>query len=111
MIADHLLAGNQLPSINIGPDNESFKKVSEVADEVAQQYSAEPGWQEDIAVNPHEAGLLALDANMAKKNLDWHDKLKFKEAIHWTTEWYKSVNSGLLSDEISLKQVAKFIKI
>ena len=111
MIADHLLAGNQLPSINIGPDNESFKKVSEVADEVAQQYSAEPGWQEDIAVNPHEAGLLALDANLAKKNLDWHDKLKFKEAIHWTTEWYKSVNSGLLSDEISLKQVAKFIKI
>jgi CDP-glucose 4,6-dehydratase len=111
MIADHLLAGNQLPSINIGPDSGSFKTVLDVANLVAFQLSVEKGWIEDSGENPHEADLLALDANLAKKNLGWNDKLKFEEAINWTTEWYKSVNSGVLSKEISFKQVAKFIKI
>jgi CDP-glucose 4,6-dehydratase len=111
MIADNLLAGNQLPSINIGPDNDSFKKVSEVADVVAQQYSAEPGWQEDIEVNPHEAGLLALDANLAKKSLYWHDKLKFINAVTWTTDWHKSVKNGNLPRNTSIEQLNKFIEI
>jgi CDP-glucose 4,6-dehydratase len=108
MIADHLLAGNRSPSINIGPDNDNFKKVSEVADLLAQQYSAELGWQEDVSINPHEAGLLTLDANLAKKNLNWHDKLKFEEAIKWTAEWHKSVNSGVLPRTISGQQIIKF---
>jgi CDP-glucose 4,6-dehydratase len=111
MLADQLLAGKQIPSINIGPDNDNFKKVSEVADVVAQQYSAEPGWQEDIEVNPHEAGLLALDANLAKKSLDWHDKLKFINAVTWTTDWHKSVKNGNSPRNTSIEQLNRFIEI
>jgi CDP-glucose 4,6-dehydratase len=111
MVADHLLAGNPLPCINIGPGSESFKKVSEVADLVAQQYAADPGWKEDIAVNPHEAGLLALDANLAKKNLVWHDKLKFSESVTLTTDWHKSVQNGNFSRNVSIEQLKKFIEI
>lgn len=43
--------------------------------------------------NPHEAGLLMLDINKAINELNWRPKLKSKQAIEWTIDWYKNGNS------------------
>ena len=41
------------------------------------------------ADQPHEAGLLQLDIKKAGKVLHWFPKLKSREAIEWTIDWYK----------------------
>ena len=38
---------------------------------------------------PHEAGLLKLDISKAQKELQWQPRLKSKEAIQWTIDWYR----------------------
>lgn len=38
---------------------------------------------------PHEANLLKLDIDKARRMLDWQPKLSAVEAIKWTFTWYK----------------------
>ena len=38
---------------------------------------------------PHEAGLLKLSMEKAKKVLKWYPRLNGKKAIEWTINWYK----------------------
>jgi CDP-glucose 4,6-dehydratase len=111
MISDHLLAGHALRFVNIGPDSENFKTVGEIANLVAKKYSVEPGWLGDGAVNPHEAALLALNANLANITLGWQNKLKFVEAVTWTTDWYKSINLGKSPRDILTVQIGEFTEI
>ena len=46
-------------------------------------------WKEDTRDNPHEAEMLKLDCNKAKKRLGWKTKLDVNETIEWTVYWYK----------------------
>lgn len=57
---------------------------------------------------PHEAGLLKLDINKTKNELNWTPKYNSREAIEITLEWYK-----LLIDNNYVKtkeQIKQFIK-
>jgi CDP-glucose 4,6-dehydratase len=108
VVSNYLLSDQILPVVNIGPDTSSFKTVSEVAKLVAKQFLMEPDWQESDELNPHEAGLLALDANSANKTLGWQNKLKFVDSVTWTTDWYKSINSGESPRAISIAQIKNF---
>jgi CDP-glucose 4,6-dehydratase len=47
-------------------------------------------YQVDNQSNLHEAGILKLDNNLAKSELQWKPKLNFHETINWTIEWYKN---------------------
>lgn len=41
----------------------------------------------------HEAGLLKLDTNKARKELGWRPRLNAEEAVKWTIDWYKKDES------------------
>ena len=94
--------------MNIGPDKESFVTVAKVAELVATQLSVEPKWNFSETNQPHEAGLLSLDASLAKLSLGWHDKLPFEESIKWTTDWYLKVQSKNTARKITLEQIENF---
>ena len=49
-----------------------------------------------------------LDARKAELELDWHNKLTFKESLEWTVNWQKSVNDHGDAREVSLSQVSNF---
>ncbi len=58
----------------------------------------------------HEAGILKLNNNLAKKELNWQPKLSFEETLKWTADWYKNY----LEKESDIKkfttnQIDKFI--
>jgi CDP-glucose 4,6-dehydratase len=108
MVSDSLLSGEKHPMMNIGPDKESFVTVAKVAELVASQLSVDPTWNQSESSEPHEAGLLSLDASLAKKTLGWHDKLKFTDAIKWTTDWYQKVNLQDSARSTTLEQIEKF---
>ena len=111
MVSESLLAGREHPMINIGPDKEAFVTVAKVAELVATQLSVDPTWKLSESTQPHEAGLLSLDASLAKSALGWHDKLKFSEAIKWTTDWYLKVQRQDNARATTIEQIEKFAKL
>ena len=108
MASESLLSGVEHPMINIGPDEESFVTVAVVAEMVATQLSVDPTWKISELIQPHEAGLLSLDASLAKSTFDWHNKLKFEEAIKWTTDWYSKVQNNSDARLVTIQQIKKF---
>jgi CDP-glucose 4,6-dehydratase len=112
MICDRLLSGQITDeSFNIGPDKDSFVPVGEVADLVAELWGYDSGWQQDKNSNPHEAGLLALDATKATELLKWRNKLMFRDAIEWTVDWKKKYLSGASARELSQAQLRRFLDL
>ena len=97
--------------MNIGPDKESFVTVAKVAELVASQLSVEPTWNLSDTNDPHEAGLLSLDSSLAKMALGWHDKLKFTDAVTWTTDWYQKVEQKESARSITNQQIEEFISL
>ena len=107
-VSESLLSGNEHPMMNIGPDKESFVTVAKVAELVASQLSREPNWNLSESSEPHEAGLLSLDASLAKSELGWHDKLKFTDSVNWTTSWYQKVAQNESARDVTLYQIQEF---
>ncbi len=111
MISESLLSGKDHPMMNIGPDKESFVTVAKVAELVAAQLSVEPTWNLSDTNEPHEAGLLSLDSSLAKTVLGWQDKLKFTDAVTWTTDWYQKVEQKESARSITNQQIEEFISL
>jgi len=59
--------------------------------------------------NPHEAGLLRLNIDRAKKELKWEPKLNSEEAIQWTIDWYKQPDSN--QAEFTFKQIRNYFTL
>ncbi|MEY4899752.1 MAG: UDP-glucose 4-epimerase, GalE6, partial [Actinomycetota bacterium] len=111
MISESLLSGKEYPMMNIGPDKESFVTVAKVAELVASQLSVDPTWILSELSEPHEAGLLSLDASLAKTALGWHDKLMFTDAVKWTTNWYQKVEGNESVRKVTNQQIENFINL
>lgn len=111
MISESLMSGKEHAMMNIGPDKESFVTVAKVAELVASQLSVDSNWNLSESSEPHEAGLLSLDSSLAKTALGWHDKLKFTDAVTWTTDWFKKVEQNESSRDITIQQIEKFINL
>jgi CDP-glucose 4,6-dehydratase len=109
MLSDSLLAGVEHVALNIGPDKEAFVSVAEVSVRVARNLGFQSDWKLSENSEPHEAGLLALDASLASQTLGWKGKLGFEQSIKWTTDWYQQVNQGSGARETTLKQIETFI--
>jgi CDP-glucose 4,6-dehydratase len=109
MVSDSLLSGEKHSTMNIGPDKESFVTVAKVAELVASQLSVEPNWNVSESSEPHEAGLLSLDASLAKSALGWRDKLKFTDSVNWTTSWYQKVDTNESARDVTLAQIKDFL--
>jgi CDP-glucose 4,6-dehydratase len=111
MVSESLLAGNEHPMLNIGPDKDSFVTVAKVAEFVASQLLVEPKWNLSETNELHEAGLLSLNASLAKTVLGWHDKLKFTDAVTWTTSWYQKVDAKESARDVTLIQIRDFLNL
>jgi CDP-glucose 4,6-dehydratase len=111
MVTESLLSGNNHVALNIGPDEDSFVSVADVSNQVRANLAVEVGWTESTSNNPHEAELLSLDASAAKSLLGWSGKLKFLDAVKWTTDWYVEVAKGHDFRDVTLSQIDRFLNI
>jgi len=76
-------------AFNFGPLPEDHFTVRQLV-ETAIEIWGSGSWSDcSDPEQPHEAGLLKLDINLAKKELNWEPKLSAKQAIEWTMSWYK----------------------
>ena len=88
-------------SYNFGPKKKHHLTVEKLVD-IAISCWGEGSWK-DISdpSQPHEAGILKLNINRAKKELKWIPKLKSEEAIQWTIDWYKQPEEMLFDYTIA----------
>ncbi len=108
VLADALLAGRGLGAWNFGPGRDSFVEVGDVATLAADLWGGGSHWEHDGGEHPHEAGLLALDATKALTELDWRNRLAFRDAVAWTVEWEKAVRGGATPAEVVREQIAAY---
>lgn len=95
-LSGYLLLGEKLledgkiyaEGFNFGPNEDSVLKVADVAQKVIEFYG-----QGEVVIhkkdNLHEAGLLMLNIEKAKKVLNWSPVYTPNQAIEKTVEWYK----------------------
>jgi CDP-glucose 4,6-dehydratase len=110
-LVDALLDGRGTGEWNLGPGPESFVPVSAIADLVAEQWGDGAAWHRDGGTHPHEAGLLALDASKAQRELGWHNRLPFPASLEWTVDWQQRVTGGASPRTVTLDQITAFERL
>ncbi len=111
LLAERLLAqgGQFAQAFNFGPAAESEQPVLQVAQLLQQVW---PGASLDVATvpqGPHEAGLLRLDATLARARLGWRPRLGLAESLAWTAQWYRQFadDPGQMR-EVTLTQIRRY---
>ncbi len=91
---------------NFGPEDDDHLPVKNVV-KMAIDCWGKGEW-EDVSDSraPHEAGILKLDISLAKNELKWKPKLKSKEAISWTIDWYRQKKEILF--DYTIKQIETY---
>jgi CDP-glucose 4,6-dehydratase len=91
---------------NFGPENNDHLPVKTVV-EIAIDCWGKGEWKDvsDMAA-PHEAVILKLDISLAKNELIWKPKLKSKEAIKWTIDWYRQEKEMLF--DYTIEQIETY---
>jgi CDP-glucose 4,6-dehydratase len=95
-------------SYNFGPLANDHLAVKELVETTIKCWGSGDWRDTSNNNNLHEAGLLMLDINKAKKELNWQPKLDSKEAIEWTVDWYKQNSENIL--DFTLEQISNYQK-
>lgn len=92
---------------NFGPDITDNRTVHNVIVEALKSW---PGTYEvtNNSNMPHEAGLLMLDIDKAKRELHWSPRWSFECAVSKTMQWYRQTHEGADPIKLSLRQIAEF---
>jgi CDP-glucose 4,6-dehydratase len=71
---------------NFGPPNIDARPVSEVMDRLTALWGMGLRWELDQGAHPHEAQLLSLDCDKARKRLGWQPHMRLETALEWTVQ-------------------------
>ncbi len=78
---------------NFGPNPESERTVCEVADFFIKEWGSGSWTDVSDGNHPHEASILRLKINKAKKELGWSPAWDFETMIQRTVSWYRQMNN------------------
>ena len=91
---------------NFGPLPNNHLPVKELVAIVLESWGKGSWIDKSDSSQPHEAGLLKLDISKVKSELNWNPKLSSKEAIQWTTDWYKQKEENIF--DFSIQQIKNY---
>ena len=112
-VVDALLTGSGRGEWNFGPGRQGFVTVGAIADLAAKSWNAavtesSGAWRAAEGEHPHEAEVLALDAEKAERELGWHNQLDVPSAISWTVDWSVRVDRGQDPRDVTVDQIRSF---
>ncbi|WP_375460197.1 CDP-glucose 4,6-dehydratase [uncultured Enterovirga sp.] len=93
---------------NFGPDMGDVQPVSTVVVQVVDLWGGEAAWHLVEGAQPHEAGLLAVDASKARARLGWQPRLGLRDALAWTVEWQRRHLAGEPAAGLVLDQISRY---
>jgi len=92
---------------NFGPDPSANRTVKDLVVEILKHRKGK--WVDKS--NPkavHEAGLLNLNIDKAKRVLGWSPRWKFSQTIRETVLWYNMVKDGKCPVEVTQAQIKEY---
>ena len=91
---------------NFGPEPDDHLTVQELVEAAIKNWGSGSWVNVSNENQPHEAGILKLDIDLAKKELKWQPKLDSASAIKWTIDWYKQATDTLY--DFTLEQIKNY---
>ncbi|HEY9216146.1 MAG TPA: CDP-glucose 4,6-dehydratase [Ancylobacter sp.] len=110
LLGQRLLEGDRTcaEAWNFGPDREGNRPVKEVLAALKANWPA-VAWHTTDQKQPHEAGLLQLDSDKARRGLAWQPVWSFQEGVAMTAEWYRSWQER--GELISRQQLQRYVDL
>jgi CDP-glucose 4,6-dehydratase len=101
--------GNFAKAYNFGPDSNAEINVQHLTRDFIETIGY-GSYEIKAGAELHEAGILKLDNNLAKKELGWNPQLSFKETISETARWYKNyLDKKSDVKKFTLDQIQQFL--
>ncbi len=94
---------------NFGPLPEDHLTVQQLVENAIASWGSGRWKDASLKDQPHEAGILKLDINKAKAELNWVPKLNAEKAIDWTIKWYQQDVNKL--KQFTFGQIKDFIAL
>lgn len=94
---------------NFGPELEDCISVGEVSARLAQLWPTPAHCSIEASPLPHEAGLLRLDASLAKAELGWRPRWRLEQALQQTVAWHQAWLAGSSIIEICRQQILHYM--
>lgn len=103
LLAGSLHAGKEGLSrcYNFGPLQNDTLRVKELVELAIKRWGKGSWINSSNDFDVHEAGILKLNIDRAKKELHWFPKLTSKEAIEFTVDWYKQPKEKIFNYSVS----------
>jgi CDP-glucose 4,6-dehydratase len=79
---------------NFGPEQTDAQPVEWIVNQMKQLWSGSVQWERNEAPQPHEASYLKLDWSKAAERLGWQPRLRLKQALALTVQWYRAKLEG-----------------
>jgi CDP-glucose 4,6-dehydratase len=96
---------------NFGPVEDEARPVRWVVSRLSELWADGAGWTLESGEQPHEAGLLQVDASKARARLRWRPRLGLDEALRWTVDWYQRARQGEDAARLTLEQIDRFASL
>ncbi len=93
---------------NFGPDADGLVSVGELVERLARRWTGDARWQIEPVVQPHEAGLLALDSAKARVKLGWRPRWTLDQALERTLDWHGAWRAGADMETFTRAQIAAY---
>jgi CDP-glucose 4,6-dehydratase len=96
---------------NFGPDDSDAKSVEWIVRQLAADWGEDVHWRVDDQPHPHEAQMLKLDWSKASDALSWRPTMHLKQALQFTSAWYRRRNTGEDPRAVTLEQIKQFMQL
>jgi CDP-glucose 4,6-dehydratase len=93
---------------NFGPQSGNVATVETLVSTFAQLWPHPVRWTVDANVQPHEAGLLALDSSKARQRLGWSPRWSFRTTLERTLAWQLAWQEGHDMHTFTRAQIADY---
>ncbi len=95
---------------NFGPATDKNKSVEYVCNRITKLWGKNSNWiSEESKDQMHEATLLMLDSEKAKKNILWKPKFDINRAIDQTIKWYLAYYDGQDMKNITKMEIDNYL--
>jgi len=110
MLAQALFEGREkyADAWNFGPDSDNVATVETIVGQLAELWPGPVSWSVDSQVQPHEAGLLALDSHKAQTELGWKPRWSLPATLERTLAWNLAWQQGEDMHTFTRKQIADY---
>ena len=95
---------------NFGPNNKNYLTVEELI-KITLELLRQGSYEIKRDYGKHEAHLLKLDSNKAKKLLNWRPQLDMKTILKLSCDWYKAFYDKKDIIDLTNEQINSFLKL